>query len=326
MAWCCGKFFTGGKTNERASFFFSSRRRHTMSYGDWSSDVCSSDLRGTRASAGRRVPGECAACHARAEGSRRGEPLDEEALAPERHRPRARRHDLEPLVARRRQDLPQFAGRKLHAEGEPAHVPRRPVRDPVAARARGPAARGGRVPPRAAQDQAPRQEGEGHGLRRSPGDHRRGGREAASVVAQSRQRRGDCRAPRQSRGARALEERAADEGGDGQARGDAEMTAARKYNAEQLMNVVLAPVVSEKSTFVADKNRQYVFRVADRATKPQIKAAIELMFKTKVDDVTVLNVRGKERRFGRWVGRRRNWRKAYVRLAAGQEINFAATE
>ena len=104
------------------------------------------------------------------------------------------------------------------------------------------------------------------------------------------------------------------------------MTAARKYNPEQLMNVVLAPVVSEKSTFVADKNRQYVFRVADRATKPQIKAAIELMFKTKVDDVTVLNVRGKERRFGRWVGRRRNWRKAYARLAAGQEINFAATE
>jgi large subunit ribosomal protein L23 len=104
------------------------------------------------------------------------------------------------------------------------------------------------------------------------------------------------------------------------------MTAVKKYNADQLMNVVLAPVVSEKSTFVADKNRQYVFRVADRATKPQIKAAIELMFKTKVDDVTVLNVRGKERRFGRWVGRRRNWRKAYVRLAAGQEINFAATE
>ena len=104
------------------------------------------------------------------------------------------------------------------------------------------------------------------------------------------------------------------------------MTAAKKYNIDQLMNVVLAPVVSEKSTFVADKNRQYVFRVADRATKPEIKAAIELMFKTKVDDVTVLNVHGKERRFGRMVGRRRNWKKAYVRLAAGQEINFAATE
>src|SRR4051812_22797612 len=104
------------------------------------------------------------------------------------------------------------------------------------------------------------------------------------------------------------------------------MTAAKKYNAEQLMNVVLAPVVSEKSTFVADKNRQYVFRVADRATKPQIKAAVELMFKTKVDGVTVLNVRGKERRFGRLMGRKRNWKKAYVRLAEGQEINFAATE
>jgi len=104
------------------------------------------------------------------------------------------------------------------------------------------------------------------------------------------------------------------------------MTAVKKYPADRLMNVVLAPVVSEKSTFVADKNRQYVFRVADRATKPEIKAAVELMFKTKVEDVTVLNVRGKERRFGRYTGRRRNWKKAYVRLAEGQEINFAATE
>jgi large subunit ribosomal protein L23 len=104
------------------------------------------------------------------------------------------------------------------------------------------------------------------------------------------------------------------------------MTAVKKYSVDQLMNVVLAPVVSEKSTFVADKNRQYVFRVADHATKPEIKAAIELMFKTKVDDVTALNVKGKERRFGRLSGRRRNWKKAYVRLAEGQEINFAATE
>jgi large subunit ribosomal protein L23 len=104
------------------------------------------------------------------------------------------------------------------------------------------------------------------------------------------------------------------------------MTAAKKYSIDQLMNVVLAPVVSEKSTFVADKNRQYVFRVADHATKPEIKAAIELMFKTKVDDVTVLYVRGKDRRFGRLAGRRRHWKKAYVRLAEGQEINFAATQ
>jgi large subunit ribosomal protein L23 len=58
------------------------------------------------------------------------------------------------------------------------------------------------------------------------------------------------------------------------------MTATKKYPAERLMNVVLAPVVSEKSTLVADKNRQYVFRVADSATKPEVKAAIELLFKT----------------------------------------------
>jgi large subunit ribosomal protein L23 len=104
------------------------------------------------------------------------------------------------------------------------------------------------------------------------------------------------------------------------------MSAPKKYAAERLMNVVLAPVVSEKSTRVADKNRQYVFRVADHATKPEVKAAIELLFKTKVQSVTVLNVHGKEKRFGRFMGRRRNWKKAYVRLAAGQEINFAATE
>jgi large subunit ribosomal protein L23 len=104
------------------------------------------------------------------------------------------------------------------------------------------------------------------------------------------------------------------------------MTATKKYPAERLMNVVLAPVVSEKSTLVADKNRQYVFRVADNATKPEVKAAVELLFKTKVLSVTVSNVKGKEKRFGRFAGRRRNWKKAYVRLAAGQEINFAATE
>ena len=92
-------------------------------------------------------------------------------------------------------------------------------------------------------------------------------------------------------------------------------SAPKKYAADRLMTVVLAPVVSEKSTFVADN-----------ATKPEIKAAVELMFKTKVDGVTVSNVKGKERRFGRMVGRRRNWKKAYVRLAEGQEINFAATE
>ena len=94
----------------------------------------------------------------------------------------------------------------------------------------------------------------------------------------------------------------------------------------RLMQVILAPVVSEKSTFVADKRDQVIFRVTKDATKPEIKAAVELMFKVQVDSVQVANVKGKEKRFGRFMGRRRNWKKAYVRLAAGQEINFAATE
>ncbi|HEX5613316.1 MAG TPA: 50S ribosomal protein L23, partial [Burkholderiales bacterium] len=68
------------------------------------------------------------------------------------------------------------------------------------------------------------------------------------------------------------------------------MSAAKKYPADRLMNVVIAPVVSEKSTRVADKYRQYVFRVADRATKPEIKAAVELLFKTSVESVTLSNV------------------------------------
>jgi len=100
----------------------------------------------------------------------------------------------------------------------------------------------------------------------------------------------------------------------------------KKYSADRLMTVVLAPVVSEKSTRVADKHRQYVFRVADDATKPEIKAAIELLFKTKVDAVTVSRVKGKKKRFGRFMGRRNNWKKAYVRLVEGQEINFAVPE
>jgi large subunit ribosomal protein L23 len=92
---------------------------------------------------------------------------------------------------------------------------------------------------------------------------------------------------------------------------------------ERLMQVVLAPVISEKSTYVADKNNQVVFRVAPDATKPEIKAAIELMFKVQVDSVQVVNVRGKAKRFGQSLGRRRHWKKAYVCLKEGQEINFA---
>jgi len=92
---------------------------------------------------------------------------------------------------------------------------------------------------------------------------------------------------------------------------------------ERLMQVVLAPVISEKGTFVADKHNQVVFRVVPDATKPEIKAAVELMFKVQVDSVQVVNVRGKGKRFGQSVGRRRHWKKAYVCLKEGQEINFA---
>jgi large subunit ribosomal protein L23 len=95
---------------------------------------------------------------------------------------------------------------------------------------------------------------------------------------------------------------------------------------ERLMQVLLAPQVSEKSTFIGEKHNQYVFRVAADATKPEIRAAVELMFKTKVKSVQVTNVKGKEKRFGRFEGRRRNWKKAYVSLVAGQEINFQAPE
>ncbi len=89
------------------------------------------------------------------------------------------------------------------------------------------------------------------------------------------------------------------------------------------MKVLVAPIVSEKSTMLADKSEQVAFRVLQDATKPEIKAAVELLFKVQVESVQVLNTMGKTKRFGRYVGRRRNVRKAYVSLAPGQEINFA---
>jgi large subunit ribosomal protein L23 len=97
-------------------------------------------------------------------------------------------------------------------------------------------------------------------------------------------------------------------------------------NQERLMKVLIGPIVSEKSTMVADKNEQVAFRVLQDATKPEIKAAVELLFKVQVESVQVLNTSGKTKRFGRFIGRRRNVRKAYVSLAPGQEINFAETK
>ncbi|HZI83440.1 MAG TPA: 50S ribosomal protein L23 [Casimicrobiaceae bacterium] len=102
------------------------------------------------------------------------------------------------------------------------------------------------------------------------------------------------------------------------------MTAAAKYSNERLMTVLLAPVVSEKGTFIADKYEQVVFRVLQNATKPEVKAAVEMMFKVQVESVQIANVKGKQKRFGTHMGRRRNWKKAYVSLKPGQEINFAA--
>ena len=102
------------------------------------------------------------------------------------------------------------------------------------------------------------------------------------------------------------------------------MNATVKYNPERLMTVLLAPVVSEKGTFIADKYEQVVFRVMQNATKPEVKAAVEMMFKVEVESVQISNVKGKQKRFGTHAGRRRNWKKAYVSLKPGQEINFAA--
>ena len=95
---------------------------------------------------------------------------------------------------------------------------------------------------------------------------------------------------------------------------------------QRIMQVLLAPTISEKSTYVGEKHNQVVFRVIQDATKPEIKAAVELLFKVKVKGVQVSNVKGKEKRFGKFMGRRRNWKKAYVSLMPGQEINFQAAE
>ncbi|HMM52410.1 MAG TPA: 50S ribosomal protein L23 [Burkholderiaceae bacterium] len=94
-------------------------------------------------------------------------------------------------------------------------------------------------------------------------------------------------------------------------------------NQERLMTVLVAPIVSEKATMIAEKNGQVAFRVLQDATRDEIRAAVELLFKVQVDSVQVLNQKGKQKRFGRYNGRRRNVRKAYVNLKPGQEINFA---
>lgn len=98
---------------------------------------------------------------------------------------------------------------------------------------------------------------------------------------------------------------------------------ATQFNQERLLQVLLAPQVSEKATMIAEKSNQVIFIVTPDATKPEIKAAVEMLFKVKVSSVQVINAKGKAKRFGRSMGMRSNVRKAFVCLESGQEINFA---
>ncbi len=91
----------------------------------------------------------------------------------------------------------------------------------------------------------------------------------------------------------------------------------------RLMSILLSPVVSEKSSLAADSGNQFAFRVATDATKPEIAKAVELMFDVKVDQVRTINVKGKQKRFGGVMGKRISWKKAYVRLQEGHDIDFA---
>lgn len=97
----------------------------------------------------------------------------------------------------------------------------------------------------------------------------------------------------------------------------------KNFNQERLMQVLVAPQISEKATYVADKNEQVIFIVTPDATKPEVKAAVELLFKVEVESVQIANLKGKVKRSGRSIGRRSNIRKAFVCLKPGQEINFA---
>ena len=91
----------------------------------------------------------------------------------------------------------------------------------------------------------------------------------------------------------------------------------------RLAQVLVAPVISEKATSIGEKSNQVLFKVLRDATKPEIKAAVELLFKVEVEAVNVVNVKGKVKRFGRSIGRRDHVKKAYVSLKAGQELNFS---
>ena len=97
----------------------------------------------------------------------------------------------------------------------------------------------------------------------------------------------------------------------------------RQFDEGRLMQVLIAPIVSEKATMVAEKSNVVTFKVLQDATKHEIMAAVQLMFNVEVKGVSVLNTKGKAKRFGKSMGRRDNVRKAYVMLKPGQEINLA---
>ena len=96
-----------------------------------------------------------------------------------------------------------------------------------------------------------------------------------------------------------------------------------KHAENRLAQVLVAPIVSEKATVVAEKNNQVLFKVLRDATKPEIKAAVELFFKVEVESVQTVIQKGKVKKFGRSIGRRDHVKKAYVSLKAGQELNFS---
>jgi large subunit ribosomal protein L23 len=101
------------------------------------------------------------------------------------------------------------------------------------------------------------------------------------------------------------------------------MSAAKKFDANRLATILMAPIISEKATSVAEKNNQVLFKVLRDATKPEIKAAVELLFKVEVESVSTVVQKGKVKKFGRSIGRRDHVKKAYVSLKAGQELNFS---
>ncbi len=97
-------------------------------------------------------------------------------------------------------------------------------------------------------------------------------------------------------------------------------------NQERIMKVLISPIVSEKSTRLADQHRQFVFKVVKDASKPEVRKAVELMFDVKVDAVQIANVSGKVKRFGGAMGKRSDWKKAFVTLAEGHDINFMGAD